>query len=124
MTYSEYEISSIAPSGTLRATINLGNPILAREEDGKPAGVSADLARALAENLGVALELVVLDAAGKAVDAVVSGRADVGFFATLTNWACTAAIAVRVHFLPNASFAAKHGNQPFVQVSSRIRRRV
>jgi polar amino acid transport system substrate-binding protein len=81
MIYSEHEISALAPSGALRATINLGNPILAREEDGKAAGVSVDLARALAAALGIALELIVLDAAGKAVDAVVSGQADIGFFA-------------------------------------------
>ena len=81
MTYSKKEISAIAPTGTLRATINLGNPILARKKAGKAEGVSVDLARCLAETLGVELNLIVLDAAGKAVDAVVTGEADVGFFA-------------------------------------------
>jgi ABC-type amino acid transport substrate-binding protein len=48
---------------------------------GAPNGVSVDLARAFAERLGVDLELVVFDAAGKSVDAVVNEQADFGFFA-------------------------------------------
>jgi polar amino acid transport system substrate-binding protein len=71
-----------APQGALRASINLGNPILAnRKADGQVAGVSVDLARGLAEQLGVPLELVVFDAAAKSVDAVKAGQADIGFFA-------------------------------------------
>lgn len=67
----------------MRAAINLGNPILARWDDqaGQPFGVSVDLAKAFAQRLGVELDLVVVDAAGKSVDAVVNGRADIGFFA-------------------------------------------
>ncbi|MDQ0140717.1 transporter substrate-binding domain-containing protein [Cupriavidus necator] len=49
--------------------------------DGNAAGVSVDLANALAERLGVPLELVVVDAAGKSVDVVTNEDADVGFFA-------------------------------------------
>ncbi|PJM89393.1 ABC transporter substrate-binding protein, partial [Achromobacter ruhlandii] len=46
----------------MRATITLGNPILAtRDASGAAAGVSVDLARAFAQRLGVALELIVLD---------------------------------------------------------------
>ena len=72
-----------APTGRLRASINLGNPILANRNaaTGQAAGVSVDLARALAQELGLALELVVFDAAAKAVDAVKAGQADIGFFA-------------------------------------------
>lgn len=75
--------SALAPSGTLRATINLGNPILASADQatGSPSGVSVDLATELAERLGVPVEFLVVDAAAKAVDAVTNGRADVGFFA-------------------------------------------
>jgi polar amino acid transport system substrate-binding protein len=43
--------------------------------------VSVDLARAFAQRLGVPLELVVFDAAGKSVEAVSDERADFGFFA-------------------------------------------
>jgi len=76
-------LTAFAPTGTLRASINLGNPILANRDaaTGEPLGVSVDLARALAERLSVALELVVFDAAGKSVEAVSDERADFGFFA-------------------------------------------
>ncbi|MNX64666.1 membrane-bound lytic transglycosylase F [compost metagenome] len=75
-------IAAFTPTGRLRASINLGNPILAgRNPAGEPAGVSVDLARAFAERLGVPLELVVLDSAGKSVDTVTQDEADIGFFA-------------------------------------------
>jgi len=73
---------AFTPTGKLRASINLGNPILAnRRENGEVFGVSIDLARELATRLGAELELVVVDGAAKSVDAVRSGRADIGFFA-------------------------------------------
>jgi len=73
---------NFAPSGKLRAAINLGNPILAHAAgDGGAGGVSVDLAREFARRLGVDLELVVVDTAGKSVDAVATERADIGFFA-------------------------------------------
>lgn len=75
-------LKAFAPRGHLRASINLGNPILAnRNAAGEPVGVSIDLARGLATKLGVEIELVVFDAAGKSVAAVTSEQADVGFFA-------------------------------------------
>ncbi|MET0497596.1 MAG: ABC transporter substrate-binding protein [Steroidobacteraceae bacterium] len=75
-------IAAYAPTGVLRAAINLGNPILARAVvGGLPQGVSVDLARNLAQRLGVPLEMVVVDAAGKSVDVVGQESADVGFFA-------------------------------------------
>ncbi|CAG9271744.1 ABC transporter substrate-binding protein [Paraburkholderia unamae] len=76
-------VNAFAPTGTLRASINLGNPILANRDpqSGEPFGVSVDLAHAFAERLGVPLELVVFDAAGKSVEAVSDERADFGFFA-------------------------------------------
>jgi polar amino acid transport system substrate-binding protein len=70
------------PAGRLRASINLGNPILANSDaNGNPGGVSVDLAREFARILGAELDLVVFDAAGKSVEAVVAERADFGFFA-------------------------------------------
>ena len=75
-------LAALAPTGVLRASINTGNPILARlDAQGQAAGVSIDLARALAGRLGVALKLVVVDAAGKSVDVVSQEQADIGFFA-------------------------------------------
>jgi polar amino acid transport system substrate-binding protein len=76
-------IRAFAPTGRLRASINTGNPILATPDPatGLATGVSVDLARGFAERLGVELELLVFDAAGKSVDAVTEERADIGFFA-------------------------------------------
>ncbi|OZI23096.1 ABC transporter substrate-binding protein [Bordetella genomosp. 9] len=76
-------LQTFIPTGRLRASINVGNPILARRDDGPggAAGVSVDLARAFAKRLGVELELVVFDSAGKSVDAVTAEQADIGFFA-------------------------------------------
>ncbi|NYT63725.1 ABC transporter substrate-binding protein [Alcaligenaceae bacterium] len=74
---------AFTPMGVLRASINLGNPILANRDaaTGQPRGVSVDLAHALAEKLGAALELVVFDTASKSVQAVTDEQADIGFFA-------------------------------------------
>lgn len=82
MRISTQLLSTLAPRGPIRASINTGNPILARlDGDGSPAGVSVDLARRFAQQLGLELELVVFDAAGKSVDAVTREEADFGFFA-------------------------------------------
>jgi polar amino acid transport system substrate-binding protein len=76
-------IAALAPTGRLRASINLGNPILARRDPatGQPLGVSVDLAQAFAAQLGVGVDLLTVDAAAKSVQVVQSGRADIGFFA-------------------------------------------
>ncbi len=75
-------ISALAPTGVLRASLNVGNPVLANlDAHGKPAGISIDLALQLGERLGVPVELIVNETAGKSVATMESGRADVGFFA-------------------------------------------
>lgn len=75
--------SVFAPGGTLRASINLGNPVLASLDPatGQAVGVSVDLATELAKRLGVPLQLVTVTSAGASVDNVSQGKADVGFFA-------------------------------------------
>jgi polar amino acid transport system substrate-binding protein len=73
--------STFAPTGRLRACINLGNPILASRGPAGPLGVSVDLATELAVQLGVSIELRVVDTAAASVLAVREERADVGFFA-------------------------------------------
>ena len=74
---------AFTPTGKLRASINLGNPLLANRstETDQPLGISVDIATELARRLGAELELVVFDAAGKSVNAVESEEADIGFFA-------------------------------------------
>ena len=76
-------ILDLAPGGRLRAAINLGNPILAGRDagTGEVRGVSVDLARRLAGQLGLELDLVVVDTAGRSVEVVARGEADLGFFA-------------------------------------------
>ena len=76
-------IAEIAPTGKLRAVINLGNAVLARQQpdSDEPAGVSVDLARAFARLLGLELELIPVKVAAEAVAAVTEERADIGFFA-------------------------------------------
>ncbi len=75
-------LSALVPTGKLRASINLGNPILANlDAKGRPCGVSIDLARNFAQMLGVDVELLVFDSAMKSVAAVTQEQADFGFFA-------------------------------------------
>jgi polar amino acid transport system substrate-binding protein len=75
-------IQAFAPTGVLRASLNVGNPVLANlDAAGKPFGISIDLAQALGKKLGVPVELIVNETAGKSVATVESGRADIGFFA-------------------------------------------
>ena len=76
-------VARLAPTGRLRAAINLGNPILAGTDPatGTARGVSVDLAQAFAQRLGLELDLVVVDTAAQSVQAVTDERADIGFFA-------------------------------------------
>lgn len=74
--------SEFAPTGTLRAAINLGNPILANQNaDGQPYGISIDIATELARRLNVPLTLLVGQTAAQSVEAVTQETADFGFFA-------------------------------------------
>ncbi|WP_050465522.1 ABC transporter substrate-binding protein [Herbaspirillum autotrophicum] len=85
--YSQAAITRLAavfaPGGTLRASINLGNPVLANLDPatGQAAGVSVDLAQELAQRLGLPLQLVTVRSAGESVDNVEQDKADIGFFA-------------------------------------------
>ena len=77
-------VQALAPTGQLRACINLGNPILANRlatAPGGVAGVSVDLAQSLADLLGVPLALDVVESAGQSVARVRAGQDDIGFFA-------------------------------------------
>lgn len=71
----------LAPIGTLRASINLGNPVLAQGTPDAPSGVTVDIAHELAERLGVPVEFVCFDAARKSYEAMVQGAADICFLA-------------------------------------------
>ncbi len=76
-------VKNLAPTGKLRAAINLGNPVLAQKDPagGQPKGVTADLARELAKRAGLPVEFVTFDAAGKVFDALKTGAWDIAFLA-------------------------------------------
>ncbi len=76
-------VKDLAPTGTLRAAINLGNMVLAQKDPatGEPRGITVDLARELARRLGLPVELVPFDAAGKVFEAQKAGSWDIAFLA-------------------------------------------
>ena len=76
-------VEEFTPTGLLRASLNLGNPVLAhsRTSPDKPAGVSIDLARQFAKELGVAIRFIEFDTAAKSVEALTTQEADIGFMA-------------------------------------------
>jgi len=74
-------LKELAPTGKLRAAINLGNAVLAQKGADGPKGVSVDLARELARRLGVPIELVVFEAAGKVFEGIKAGNVDLAFIA-------------------------------------------
>ncbi len=75
-------VAELAPSGTLRAAINFGNPILANKaESGDPRGVSVDLARELGKRLNVPVQLITYTSAGKVVEGLKKNEWDIGFYA-------------------------------------------
>ena len=70
----------LAPTGTLRAGINLSNYLLVtgKSPSGEPEGVAPDMARAIADRLGVKLELVPFKTPGELADAAGSNVWDIG----------------------------------------------
>jgi polar amino acid transport system substrate-binding protein len=74
-------IKELSPTGKLRAAINYGNGVLAQKGADGPQGISADLSRELAKRLGVPLEFVTFEAAGKVFEAAKTGAVDVMFIA-------------------------------------------
>jgi polar amino acid transport system substrate-binding protein len=71
----------LAPKGILRASINLGNPVLAQGTPAAPTGVTVDIAREIGARLRVPVEFVCFDAARKSYEAMATGRADICFLA-------------------------------------------
>ena len=74
-------VRELAPTGTLRVAINLGNPVLTHGTPKEPGGVTVAIARELARRLGVPVELTCVDAARKSFALLAEGRADVTFLA-------------------------------------------
>ncbi len=72
--------AELAPTGILRAGINMSNFLLVTGStpEGDPDGVSPDMARAVAERLGVPLKLVPFKTPGELADAAVEDVWDIG----------------------------------------------
>jgi polar amino acid transport system substrate-binding protein len=73
--------ADLAPDGTLRAAINLGNPVLAQGTAMAPTGATVDIAREIGARLGLPVEFTCFDAARDSFAAVTTGRADICFLA-------------------------------------------
>ncbi len=73
--------ADLAPTGTLRASINLGNPVLAQGTPAAPSGVTVDIAGELGARLTVPVQLICFDGAQESFEAMKDGRADVCFLA-------------------------------------------
>lgn len=71
----------LAPSGVLRASINLGNPVLAQGTPAEPAGITVEIAREVAARLRVRVEFVCFTAARDSLEAISTGKADICFLA-------------------------------------------
>jgi polar amino acid transport system substrate-binding protein len=75
-------MKDLAPTGKLRAAINFGNGVLAQKgPNGEAKGITPDLATALAKRLGVTVEFVPYEAAGKVFEGAKAGAWDIGFIA-------------------------------------------
>ena len=74
-------IKELAPTGTLRASINLGNIVLAQGTPDNPRGVTVELARELGKRLGVPVALSCFAAAGKSFESMKAGQSDIVFLA-------------------------------------------
>ncbi len=73
--------ADLAPTGALRASINLGNPVLAQGTPAAPSGVTVDIAGELGARLNVPVQLICFDGAQESFEAMKDGRADVCFLA-------------------------------------------
>lgn len=74
-------VMDLAPGGVLRASINLGNPVLAQGTPAEPAGITVEIAREVAARLRVQVEFVCFPAARDSLEAMLTGKADICFLA-------------------------------------------
>jgi polar amino acid transport system substrate-binding protein len=77
---SREAIAELAPHGVLRAGINMGNFLLVtgKSPSGDPAGVAPDMAREIAERLGVPVKYVPFARPGELADAAGTDVWDIG----------------------------------------------
>ena len=109
MFVSDVVKQQLAPTGVLRAGINLSNFLLVSgtAADGSPQGISPDIANLVASTLGLPCELICFDRPGKLADAVNQDIWDIG------NIACEAERAQTLDFshpyvVIEANFLVRH----------------
>src|SRR5204862_3641997 len=80
VTPSQQIVAELAPTGVLRAAINMGNFLLVtgKAPSGDPTGVSADIAAAIAARLGVPVKFVPYARPGELADDAEKGLWDIG----------------------------------------------
>ena len=80
ISYTHDVVAQLAPNGVLRAGINLSNFLLVTGKTmaGDPVGVAPDMAKAIADHLGVGLQLVPFPSPGPLADAAVDDVWDIG----------------------------------------------
>ena len=119
-------IAALAPNGRLRAAINFGNTVLASRDPvtGEPGGISADLARELADRLRVPIEFVRYEGAGSVVQALKANAWDVCFLAIdplrAADIAFTAAYAVIEGVYMVAETSSFHRNMDVDRAGTRV----
>jgi polar amino acid transport system substrate-binding protein len=88
-------LTQLAPTGVVRAGINMANFLLVsgRSETGDPAGVAPDMARAIADRLGVPVRYVPFASPGELADATLAGVWDIGLVGAEPQRATTIAFS-------------------------------
>jgi len=82
-TIDSVDLSSFAPTGTLRVGINLGNPVLAHEDANskKLSGITIDIANEISQRINLPVQLIPFKTAAATVDGIKSGEIDLVFVA-------------------------------------------
>lgn len=117
-TLSQEARSQLAPKGVLRAGINLSNFLLVtgRSTLGAPEGVAPDMARAIADQLGVALQLVPFATPGELADAALDDIWDIGLIGSEPARAekidfTTAYVEIEATYLVHADSPLRHASE-------------
>lgn len=111
-------LSEIAPTGKLRAGINLLNFLLVtgKATDGSPEGVAPDMAYAIAQKLGVELELVPFASPGELADTALDGVWDIGLIGSEPKRAekidfTSAYVEIEATYLVPAGSSLRHASE-------------
>ncbi|NQU71335.1 MAG: transporter substrate-binding domain-containing protein [Rhodospirillales bacterium] len=113
---TEDALAELAPTGVLRAAINMGNPLLVtgRNSAGDPEGVAADMAREIANRLGVDVTYVPFKSPGELADAAGDNLWDIGLIGAEPSRAKTIAFT-KAYVEIDATYLVPAGS-PFTSV--------